>query len=857
VPDRLFSTPPRLTGRAVELEQIARLRTAGAPAVVLEGVLGVGRSRLAREAVVAAQGDWVQATSSAALVPLGAFAALLGDDGRSQDERVAALRERGRHRPFALGVDDAHLLDETSATLLLQLAADGSAFVIATVRSGDPRSALVESLWRDAGGGRLAVGELGASDTSRLVEEWLGGHVEEAARIWAFDTSRGNARYVLELLRGAVADGALVRVRGLWRLRHRPYASRELVELVTARAESAGADVRRALEVLALAGALRPDEASLLLGASALTVAEAHGLVRLADDGYEVAHPLHAEVLRDAMPESLARGARLTLAELVGRRDPFTVADALLVAGWLVDAGEAVPVEILVAAATAALDAGESERAAGLARAASTSGAGAGATILLARALLLRDRFEEAEQVLADAESTFESPDDANAYLEQRVPTLLWGLRRADSARRLLERAREWWPDEQWRRRILPLEVLAHGFGGSLALTSELLAEPGLDAALRRRIEPLHAANLFAVGRAREAHELALAVRPAVPAQTKWDGLALLVWCLIAIETGEDWDGFERWSTDAFARALRAGDEGTAGIIGVSIAMLRVQRARYLDAGRSLAESERHLERHDTFGLRVALAAFQVALAHATDDRDGAEQALGRCRDLVGASAPLPSQRPYVTRAEAWARRAAGDDLRARALFLDAATAEADGPLVAAHAAYEALRAGASVRRIAPLLQELAARCDARVVAAFRAHADARAAADGRALLACAETFEELGARRFATECAADAAGAFAREGRQDSARRAAARSRELLAASQGGAAPVIEGDEGATAGLTSRESQLATLVAHGLSNAEIAAQLGVSVRTVESHVYRAMRKLGVADRHDLVARLG
>ena len=51
---------------------------------------------------------------------------------------------------------------------------------------------------------------------------------------------------------------------------------------------------------------------------------------------------------------------------------------------------------------------------------------------------------------------------------------------------------------------------------------------------------------------------------------------------------------------------------------------------------------------------------------------------------------------------------------------------------------------------------------------------------------------------------------------------------------------------------LTERERQLVELAAQGLSNPEIADRLVLSVRTVESHLYRAMQKLGVKDRRDL-----
>ena len=54
------------------------------------------------------------------------------------------------------------------------------------------------------------------------------------------------------------------------------------------------------------------------------------------------------------------------------------------------------------------------------------------------------------------------------------------------------------------------------------------------------------------------------------------------------------------------------------------------------------------------------------------------------------------------------------------------------------------------------------------------------------------------------------------------------------------------------TTRLTNAERRVAALAAGGSSNAEIATQLGVARKTVEAHLWRAFRKLGVASRADL-----
>ena len=60
--------------------------------------------------------------------------------------------------------------------------------------------------------------------------------------------------------------------------------------------------------------------------------------------------------------------------------------------------------------------------------------------------------------------------------------------------------------------------------------------------------------------------------------------------------------------------------------------------------------------------------------------------------------------------------------------------------------------------------------------------------------------------------------------------------------------------DTQALAQLTIREKQIVGLVAHGLSNTEIATALTISHATAKTHVSRAMAKLGARDRAQLVA---
>jgi hypothetical protein len=657
------SQPWPLVGREAELGRIAAVRTSEERSgVVISAPAGVGKSRLAREAVTAASRagamvSWVQATRSAAAIPLFACAELLPPEARADDPLLQlqpcarTLRTRADGRPIVIGVDDAQRLDPASAALVLQLAMTGTAFLIATVRSSEPCPDAVQSLWKDAGAERLELNALSRLATQELAEAVLVGPLEQQARRWVYDSSEGNVLYLHELISTAMADGAFAEVDGYWRLTRRPSPSSSLAELVGERLAEIADDERRTVELLALGEPLRLTELITLTGADAISAVEARGLVRVegqgADSTIRLSHPLYGDVLRSSMPAARAAETRRLLAATVGARSHRSREDALLVARWLLDAGDAVPTDLLVEAASAAIPAGDPELGERLGRQALEDGAGIPAALLVARACGLRQRYEEAERVLASVEGSLGSQDEGIAYVQQRAVGMLWGLRRPAEGLALVQRAEGWWDDPSWRRRLLPMRVrmlaMTTDFGGAAELSEQALADPDLEPAVRRRMELVHATNLFYGGRVQEAYGLIVARRPPIPLRDEADESAMIMSCVAGIGAGSEIDEVEAWMSGALAEALRAYDEMAAGVSAVTLGGLCLLRGRYTDAARWLRESTVHLEYHDPFGTLKSAYALLAAVAYYTEDVAGPSRRWSVATRLSLASCSTPT----------------------------------------------------------------------------------------------------------------------------------------------------------------------------------------------------------------------
>jgi hypothetical protein len=177
-----------LTGRDAEREVVVkRLGERSPHCIVITGDPGVGRTRLAREALAAAQeAGWrtlsATGTTAAAAVPLGAMAHLVPPADTALDpftllqRAMSAIVDAGAEHPLVLVVDDAHLLDDLSQTLVQQLAAGSAVSLVITIRAGSAPG--LAALYRDGAAERLDLQLLKRDQADQLLAAALGGDVD-------------------------------------------------------------------------------------------------------------------------------------------------------------------------------------------------------------------------------------------------------------------------------------------------------------------------------------------------------------------------------------------------------------------------------------------------------------------------------------------------------------------------------------------------------------------------------------------------------------------------------------------------------------------------------------------------------
>ena len=267
----------------------------------------------------------VAATQGAAGLPFGAFASLVPDLTLSADllemlRRIAdAVVGRSRGRPVAVLVDDAHLLDQSSAALMHLLATTPQTFVLATLRSGEQALDAVVVLWKDGLAERIELHPLAANDIEELLSAALRGPVDGATVHLLHRRTQGNVLFLRELVLGALEAGVLRCEEGIWRLGGTLPASSRLMEIIQTRLGGLDEPDRRALDVLALGEPLEVDLLQVVETQSNLEALEGRRLVRIEQDGRRLiarlAHPLYSEVLRERLSPLRSHGCACPAAQ--------------------------------------------------------------------------------------------------------------------------------------------------------------------------------------------------------------------------------------------------------------------------------------------------------------------------------------------------------------------------------------------------------------------------------------------------------------------------------------------------------------------------------------------------------------
>ena len=845
--------------------QYATIHTAlvertGICGIVVIGDAGVGKTTLAR-LVTRSLPDrvrWVAGTESARSIPLGVFAHLAGSaTSRDPVGVLAAARENilaeGRS---VIGVDDAHLLDQLSATLLHQLALDGSVRIVATVRSGESVPDAITSLWKDGYLQRLHLMAFTKDECVGLIEQALGGRVEGLSSDLMWEASGGNALFVRHLVEGALEAGTLRQVRGVWQLRGRTAVTSELASLLDGRIDQLPDDVLHLLRLLTFCEPLDLDTLTSLVSSDAVEDAETRGLIRVVAEhqsgDVRFNHPLFGELIRRRLGMAAARRLRGELVRALRDRPLLAPAQRIRLAELTLDSDEAPDVKLLVTAARDAIALTNITLGERLARAAVSRGGGLEASELLARSLLWQGKAAESEETL----SLF-NPDTMNElelvrWGTARIANLQWSMGDAEGADEVLKLLRS--------KVTQPgLRLLVDGVA-----SASLLFENRLDEAVAHaeRVLADPAASAAAVEWAVFGGALALALMGRVDEvalvaergrQNKVGGLLRYltafgeVW---ALALAGEFDSAEIRSAD-IVRISSAGQYLAWGMANVLRGTIELARGRFLDTVPRMEQTVAALTSESaaswSFPARLLLAQSYCALGRV---EPGAKM-VAELRTRFGRHVALFG--PQLRIADSWLAAAEGNVSGAIVLALDAArlAKESGQRAIEMLALHDAVRYGdrSSLAR----LVEVAHATGGRLATALAAHAAAVTDRNPDAIYAAAQQLEQIGALLLAADAAAQAAAAYQAAGDRRHAGEASGTAHRLAATCGGLRTPALQ-LAGSPLPLTVREREMANLVAAGLSNRDIADRLTVSVRTVEGHLYRACTKCDCTDRDQLAA---
>ncbi|HYZ67139.1 MAG TPA: LuxR C-terminal-related transcriptional regulator, partial [Mycobacterium sp.] len=842
-----------LTGRTQEMAAInTAISDPDAAGIVVFGASGVGKSRIAREALSAAASHgtetrWAVGASSSRMLPLGALASWMESSSGDNLQLVrGVIRSLTMGTPGAtvvVGVDDVHLLDDLSTFVLHQIVQRRAAKVILTVRDGEPIPPGTLEVWKGGQFHRLDLQPLSHDQTASLLAATLGGPVDPdvARRVWQL--TRGNVLYLRNIVEQEVADGRLARPSGYWRWMGDPVIPPGLVELIESRIGGLPQSVSDVVDVLAVGEPIELESLRRITDSAAIEDAETRGVITLnrVDDRVEarVAHPLYGEVRRKRSPSIRIRRLRgLVAAELAASDDRDDVRLVVRRAALGLDSDVELDADLLVRAAHGAVWLGDLPLADRLGDAAIRAGGGPEASFIQAYVLSSLNRGEEADAVLADVNASGLTDIDQARRLFFAATNRLFTLADPDGAKELVDGA------------TLPMSPRARALVDAFltvywaAMGNPERARQASTNYVWDELPDLIAARMtawaltIAAGDAGRPSEAAIAAEAAYPSAIRSYFIVIGDAHLSALLLSGQLD---RAQEVAKFLNRRAGDIPVwAELIGpavtgrVALGVGRVDSACALLG--PVARAVHASGDSNGWGYRCQLS-YSIALAM----RGFSDAAADALADLEARRHPSWRYLDYeYALAKAWlsaAQGAVGEAIRTLLAGAHAASANGQfgGEVLCLQTATQ-LGDGSQLAR----LRELEAIVEGPRAAVAAHFAQALLRGDADELRAVSREFENMGDLIAAMDASAHAALVHRRAERRGSALTCSARAGELAMRCGGVSTPtLLRASERVP--LTDREREVVTLLSQGQSTRAIAKRLTVSVRTVEGHIYRAM----------------
>ena len=859
-----------LVGRAEEMRTLeAAISSSDVSGVLVSGTEGVGKSRIAREALSAAVSAGCETrltagTSSARAIPLGAFTAWAPSGVTDTVQLVRGVIEALTTAPSAakvvLAVDDVHLLDDLSTFVVHQIVARGLAKVILTVRDGEPIPPATQEIWKAGHFERLDLQPLSLDETATLLAATLAGSVDSdaAGRLWKL--TRGNVLYLQNIVEQELAGGRIVQDNGYWRWIGDPIMPPGLVELIESRIGALPTPVSEVIDALAVGEPIELAALTRITDSAAVEEAETRGLIALepAGGGVEarLAHPLYGEIRRRRAPHSRLRRLRgLVATELAAAGDRDDLRVVVRRATLALESDQVSDPGLLVTAANGAVWLADLALADRLADAAIQAGVGPEPAFVRAHALSWLGRGEEAAAVLADVSTSELSDQDRARFAFLRSSNMLWALGDPARAKELIDEASRNTPPDA--RIYIDAFLIVYWFAmdqpeaavrdsKSLALDdlpvvgAEIawaLAQISADAGRTTESVAVAEAGYTVATRTLDAPHMRFNIADA-------EVSALLLSGRI---------------TDALKVAERTSEQaadlpGAAQLLGPAVAGRAALGAGDLHSARLLLkEASEGLSRSHPIGWGYRYVFPYVTALAMCGAIEEAAAGLGALDKVQRTFRPLDFERSL---ARAWVAAGQGAVTEAIAILLS----EAEGARATGRFAAEVLCLQTATqfgdRTTAPRLTELDSVVEGPRVGLAGRFAVAMRDGDAAELTSVSEDFERMGDLVAAVDAAAQAALAHRRSDRRGSALGSAARA-EALAEQCGGARTPALRQASEPLPLTDRESEIVMLIGEGLSNRAVADRLTLSIRTVESHIYRAMMKTGVTSREELGALMG